>query len=379
MNPEHLLVSFCNPRWPSQPRLGLLSLATGDFRVLRLPGDVYDAAGITGLAASDEYVYAAQNWKPDPPGPPPYDHLLIFDRGDFSLVNRVELNSVAEVHSILLLDRGLLVVSTGSDEIIEVELQGSSFLSQRSVWRPDPQAPRADVHHINSIVFWRGDLWVTGFGGNRNQEGEPPWTARLDGFVRNVWTGETLATGLAHPHSLVSLGDRLALCESAPMRVAVLGDQRCQQLDGYTRGLCVVGDKLYVGASVRRRVSKSTGHVSPAGGSLLPTGGCTVSRLSLESFEVEQSYDLSAYAPEIYDLLPISDVEAWPVLAELEWRDDALVELRSLCDERLGALAQLRTEVAARDAEIGRLRDELASLEAQRAGMAQEIERLRSA
>jgi Domain of unknown function (DUF4915) len=228
---------------------------------------------------------------------------------------------VIDVHSLWVAREKLYVVSTGTDEVIELHMRGAEVTSERVFWRPISEGPRADVHHLNAIYSWRGDMLVSGIGQNPGED----WGLARDGFVFNITRGEKLASGLHHPHSLMAIDDTIAYCESKKMVVRITGRAYIQHLPGYTRGLCRIGQKLFVGTSLERRVSKSTGKRKIT---WVPGGRCTVSRLSVNSFEVEDTIDLTTYGDEIYDMLPIEGTEKWPVgsnmrfeSAEVTWQN----------------------------------------------------------
>ena len=205
------------------------------------------------------------------------------------------------------------MVLTGTDEVIELRMRGDEVISESVFWRPEPDAPRADIHHLNAIFGWRGDLLVSGFG----KKPGPDWGLTREGFIVNVTRGEAIASGIYHPHSLVAIGEEIAYCESGKRAVRVMGRGQTQRLPGYTRGLCLTGQKVFVGTSVGRRVSKSTGMLhNPQHSSGTPEGQCTVCRLSPSSLEIEDVIDLSAYGEEIYDLLPVEGTSRWPIVSD---------------------------------------------------------------
>src|SRR5262249_19515975 len=108
-------------------------------------------------------------------------------------------------------------------------------------------------------------------------------------------------------------------CESGLLTVRALAGGRIRQLPGYTRGLCCIGNDLYVGTSSRRSISKSTGANVDPGPADGPPDRCTISRLALESFTVEDCTDLSARGQEIYDLLPVAGVAGWPMVSDPDY------------------------------------------------------------
>ena len=302
-----ILVSFCNVSVPGRPALGLLDTATSSFRVLQLPRKLPQPVSVAGLGASRDYLYAAL-----PESPPAPSELLILERGELAVRNHYVFRSALDVHSLLVSGDALFVVSTGTDEVIELRLRGCEVLSETVRWRPEPGAPRADNHHLNALCEWRGELLVSGHG----KKTADRWSSARGGFIVNINRGEQMAQNIHHPHSLVPVGDTLAYCESSTMAVRLLGDVRAQRLPGYARGLCLAGGKLFVGTSIGRRVSKSTGVINNPAESGVPAGRCTCSRLAPDTFAVEETVDLSSYGTEIYDLLPVEGAARWPSAPE---------------------------------------------------------------
>jgi hypothetical protein len=320
--PIDILVSFCNVQVPGQPVLGLLDTATSSFRVVRLDGNLPQPAGITGLAASANYIYAALQTSPPAPS-----ELLVLDREELKVLNHYRFRSVVDVHSVWVSGDILYAVSTGTDEVVELRLRGCEVLSEGVRWRPEWKAARADIHHLNAIYGWRGDLLVSGFGKKAGER----WHSATAGFIDNITRGERLAGPVYHPHSVVASGDTVVYCESSQMALRRVGDDRAVRLPGYTRGLCLIAGKLFAATSVGRRVSKSTGAINNAAESGLPDGRCTLSRVAADSLDVEETVDLSPYGAEIYDLLPVASTSTWPILPEGAGRAlDPVEELAAL-------------------------------------------------
>lgn len=352
----HVLTSFCNVRLPGRPALGLLDTATLDFRTLRPSMEVESLGGLTGATLSDRYVFAAAQTR-TPAGTRGPSVLLVWEKHDLSLAATHQFESAADVHSLLHLEGILYAVSTGTDELFALELRGPRVVSERLIWRPDREAPRQDVNHLNAICSFDGSLFVAGFGPRTGSS----WAEAHDGFIANATRDEVITGDLKHPHSLAVVGDQILYCESGTMMVKVLGEDREKQLAGYARGLCAVGTSLLVGSSRGRLVSRSTGLVTHRD-DRLGSGCCQVSVLDAITLEVRAVKDLSAYSDEIYDLLPISSTAAWPVVApedEIQYRDAAVTELSARA-EALASWGQKSTsEVVERDAIIGDLQAKL--------------------
>jgi uncharacterized protein DUF4915 len=308
---RHILVSFANVVTPGRCTLGLLDVATMVFRKLALPPELGTPPSITGLAASRRYIFAALQTSPlgttvDAPGCPA---ILVFDRARLTLLNHHPLPSAADVHSLWVTEQALYVVSTGTDEILGLRLDDADVVGERVCWRPDPAGPRLDLYHLNTVSGWRGELLVAGFG----RKAGSLWSTATDGFIANVTRGTTLISGIHHPHSLMPYEERLYFCESRARAVRAVGDVRHQRLPGYTRGLCRIGRRLFVGTSKGRQVSKSTGMINNSADPGTVAGQCAVSRLHVNTLAIETTVDLSAYGEEIYDLLPVEDATNWPI------------------------------------------------------------------
>ena len=295
----YLVVSFCTVDTLGRSALGVLNASTGEFRALDLPGTPVACAGITGLAAHGPFLYAAVR---QPAG------LLVFDRSSLRLLNHHTFTQAADLHSIWVTDETLYLVSTGTDEVIAARMRGPKILSEDVFWRPFPAAERADLHHLNAIYGWKGDLFVAGFGRKSGKH----WTSAREGFIANVTRGYTVASGIYHPHSVMTVGEGLAYCESPKGTVSISGQPRIIGLPGYSRGLCRIDRSIFAGTSGRRRISRSTGELNEETAHGVNFGKCAVSKVSVDSFAIENTFDLTAYGEEIYDLLPLEDVSGWP-------------------------------------------------------------------
>src|SRR5207253_3546036 len=119
---------------------------------------------ITGLAACERYVYAVL--QPDRARTPDAlsSTLLVMERRDLTLRSAYAFRAGADVHSLCVKDGVLYAVSTGTDEVLELRLRDGRVVAEAPFWRPEPDGPREDVHHLNAVACWSGGLVVTGFG-----------------------------------------------------------------------------------------------------------------------------------------------------------------------------------------------------------------------
>ena len=165
-NPPHCLISMGRARTLGAPSLLLADIQSADVHVLRFPPSLGPVSESSGVAANDRYIFLAVQILDDVK---PYFYyesffLLVLDRTDLSLAGLHPLEGCRDVHSICLQDETLYVVSTGTDEVLSLRLRGPEVVAISVFWRPEPNLPAQDAHHLNSISVWNGDLIVSGFG-----------------------------------------------------------------------------------------------------------------------------------------------------------------------------------------------------------------------
>jgi hypothetical protein len=354
---SHLLISFCGGVTPRAARLGLIDLHSGEFRIVRLPDYIPEGEGFTGLTSDDYFIYAMLPCYAAIRGGSARrrSELLVLDRRDLSVVFFGKLSSVVEAHAVLPTDGSLLIVSSGTDQVFEVKFHNRQPAAEHCIWQADQESVRVDRHHLSGIGRWNGDLLVCGFGLRHQDELDPLWNSARRGFLRNLTTGEDLEDQLHHPHTVLSAGNDLILCESLSEVVRAVNDERVCKLEGYPRGLCAVGNHVYAATSIRRRASRSTGQIVPLEAAGNPLGLCAVYQLDRTTFETQQVWDLSLYGDEIFDLVPIVAEESWPVLSDVQQREAAIVHL----NQRLGFELRLTRHAQSAAADLAVVESEL--------------------
>src|SRR5687767_9937682 len=224
----HILISFNNTyQSPGFPVLGLINAETRQLEIPELPEEIPDT-GTLGLAQSSKYIFVGLQYAFDarkanriPPeiglqyGPngilaslQPCS-LLVFSRKNFKLLHQYEFRLVKDVHSFLLSpdESRLYVVSTGTDELIELDLDGCHVKNEKTVWRPEVDGELNDHHHLNSICYWNGDIIISGFGKKAIPD---DWNSAKNGFIYNVTKKRLLKEGLLQPHSLAPFNGTVA-------------------------------------------------------------------------------------------------------------------------------------------------------------------------
>src|SRR5690606_8734678 len=73
------------------------------------------------------------------------------------------------------------------------------------------------------------------------------------------------------------------------------------------------------GTSASRKKSKSTGQVIEQ--PLQEIAGCTVTQIAWPSLEITHVWDLNDYGIEIYEMMIVDDVHAWPLERPHNYRE----------------------------------------------------------
>ena len=326
----HCLITLNRARTPGAPVALLLDMQSSEIRVLRLAPELPPVSAALGVAANERHIFLVAQILRDTQ---PYFHtksfcLLTLDRTNLSTLGLRSLDQYADVHSVCLNENTLYLVSSGTDEIVALKVQGAELVDAVPFWRPVPSLPRQDTHHLNSITIWNGDLIVSGFG----KRTDTLWGSASNGFIYNVSRHEHLLSGINHPHSFSAVADDLIFCQSRNQAVCTLRSQQVKRLEGYTRGLCAVGGQILVGVSRARRRSKSTGMLDNWGSPGGSGGRCGLYWLDAGTLSIKHFLDLGAYGDEIYELLPISNVVDWPITSEISWRDATISGIQTAAE-----------------------------------------------
>lgn len=277
-----IAVSFCNQPEDRGGILALLDEQSGERRWLDC-GNAALRSGV-GLATANGMLYCAAS-----DGDASY--LAIFDAaGDRRDLLRLE--SLADIHSIRVDGDDLIAVSTGTDQVVRVALDGSA--PPETIWAASQSG--TDTHHLNALARMGGSLVVSGFGPRQ----EASWSTALDGYIYDIEASRYVKRGLLHPHSVAFHNGIVVFCESSRESVRTL-EGELYLVDGYARGLAFGADgTLYAGSSIGRRATKASALVlnpADAGGAY---GRCTLTAFAQQG---TRTVDLVDFGNEIYDVL----------------------------------------------------------------------------
>jgi hypothetical protein len=158
-----------------------------------------------------------------------------------------------DVHDVLLMDGFVYLVDTAGNSIIKLDESGKEI----DKWSFEGES---DSWHINCLISWNGRLLFSAFG-QFSQHREYKGKTSKAGFVQDLHSKERLLTGLSQPHSLTRYGDNLLLANSECKEVIEVDSRfdivRRVGFDGYTRGICVGENHIYVGLSRSRNIDNA--------------------------------------------------------------------------------------------------------------------------
>jgi Domain of unknown function (DUF4915) len=347
---SQLLISFCNTRPKGLP-LARFDFSTQNLAWLETALPENEVEGATGLCRHGEGFYVLLQHKHKPGR----DAALGFLDRNLEIRGTTALDTVRDAHSMIEHEGALLVASTGTNQIVRVRWDGVHAATEEVFWSAVGES--TDSVHLNSILEFRGELFISLFGAKN----EGSWEVARNGQVRSLTTGRVLCEGLAHPHSLFVLDDQVCCLGSLDGRVFRANGGTGQNLwnvQGYARGVARDGRHLYVASSVFRKRSrkKKAWHVIPA--APVASSSCGLYRIDLISGSIEHR-DLSGFGQEVYDLAVLP-----PELARAfsGSREDALARRLALYDQQhLEMIAAYEENVAVRlcyDQELHRLINE---------------------
>ena len=286
---QNIIISFCNLPKHSDSGLLLVDLCCSKSKWLEL-GLPTKVTSCTGISQAEGYILSLAEFGEEV-------YVVVTNSEDFQPLYYQRLFEIRNGHSICVAGDIVLVVSTGTDEVVAYQWGPHEFTFQGIVWTPSDA--KKDTHHINSITYLDSqNILVTAFGPKKADL----WQSASDGYVCNIKSGNLLKTGINQPHSLCPSGRTLYYCESANQGLVALDGGSLCDADGYTRGLCFLNqNRAIFGTSVGRKQSKSTGIMRNPADPGVPFGACGITEFELHTHGVV-TRDMSKYGTEIYDI-----------------------------------------------------------------------------
>jgi Domain of unknown function (DUF4915) len=226
-------------------------------------------------------------------------HLVVLDRSTLDVIHVRPLPEVEDGHSVLHYVDELIVVSTGTDQIIAYPLCDADLGKPRILWSPTDSG--TDTHHINSLCVADGELLCSAFG----PKDDDSWATARSGYVRNLTTDTMLIQGLRQPHSATWHDGELYFCNSLEGSINTTYGV-VAYLYGYARGLTFgIDGTMYAGTSLSRRPpqqSDDTAVFRNPGDEGDLHGQCALIRMT-ESGTNRVETGMSPFGNEIYDIV----------------------------------------------------------------------------
>jgi len=266
--------------------------------------DLGRASGATGLFYENGSCFVAIQGIHDPA------IVLEFDY-DFRFKRSIPLPGVRDIHSIKVYDGHLYAASTGTNELIEVDLRN---LAEFSCTFRSPTTPSIPNVHLNDYLRHNGKEYVLGHSNPFSAAG------RKNGFVYCLSDRKVVLDKLEHAHTLLDVNGELGVLDSARGRIVVAENGQPKpwlQIDtgGILRGACQTDDSLVAAMSSRRLFSRKQGLLQVNvpedqvvfGDEAFMSWLYRYHKADLKSFT---RISLSEIAFEIYDLIKVSQPPA---------------------------------------------------------------------
>ncbi len=255
----------------------------------------YANGGLCGTCrAGRDLVLATQSTPP---------LLVLYDPVAGRVKARRDMSPALDLHSVVYHDDTLYVVSTGTNEIYAVALDGDDLGEPRLHWRYPGLEYDRDLVHLNGLTASPQRLIASCFGPR-----QPDGSWGNAGAIFQVEPYQLIQGALSQPHSPLYCDGRLFFAESRGHRVHWL--QRDDQdawreegeiaVGGYARGLALQDHTLWVGLSAPRAISRSKGTRNQG---LDPGSGAALVGIDLPTCTLTQRRELTGLGEEIYDLL----------------------------------------------------------------------------
>ncbi|MCA9894184.1 MAG: DUF4915 domain-containing protein [Anaerolineae bacterium] len=284
-----LLISFSNLQKPRSTSLLRYDTRDGSETWVDLGLDKEASiSSCTGISGHDGRLYLLATRRD-------VTHVFAFSQASLEPLWHQALPDVKDAHSLALLGPYAYVVSTGTDEVMRYTVTDQGFNDPQVAWTPS--GADHDTHHLNSVTSHQGDVYVSGFGPKKTER----WSSADDGYIYNLSKDTYVKTAVYHPHTVISYRGSLYYCDSSRAAFASM-DAPLVSLEGYVRGACFTSKNIvYVGTSMGRKVSKSTGIVNNPADNGEDWGFCGITRFDLTTRQ-QTKIDFSAHGREIYDI-----------------------------------------------------------------------------
>ena len=301
--PDSILISFCNQGASPEFSLCVFNLFERSFTWIPL-SELYilsqsGLGGVCGIAFEHGQIFiVTQGYNP---------LLACWDIKAKSWISKIILQKVSDAHSIVIKDGYIYIVSTGTNEIYRVKWDGCSFHCEEIYWQYPGVSYDYDVVHLNGLTR-DGERLIASCFGFRDDEGV--WGASGEVFYVDPVL-QAICSNLNHPHTPLMIGKELYIAESKSGLVHRLIKENdfwvpetAYPVGGYVRGISFIRNKMIVGVSASRTISRSKKCKIEKTYSQNADYGVAIVDMTTKS--VVREHITSGLGKEIYDLIPVA-------------------------------------------------------------------------
>jgi glycosyltransferase involved in cell wall biosynthesis len=203
----------------------------------------------------------------------------------------IQFPNIDDIHDVCIHDSHCYAVGTSNNEVLKFDLMGK--LLQR--WK---YSEIEDSFHVNCLTVWNGRMVFSAFGEFPEHRGYKGKTSG-QGFIQDLEGGRKLIRGLSQPHSPTPLGNNLLVANSEKKEISEYDKKgrlvRSKIFDGYTRGICVSDEIIYIGISCSRNIDQQNSDSAQI--------------IAINSSSWEEISRISIPSPEIYSIIKINDTD----------------------------------------------------------------------
>lgn len=308
MNKPSLLISFCNQLSSPNHSLCILNPSNGDSKWINLSGIPetlrQDISGISGICHIGETIVIASQ------GASPV--LACVNIIETNVTNYIALDKTKDTHSLVFHNDYIYLVSTGTNEVYRVPYHDGHFGKEELYWSYPGVSYDKDEIHLNGLTIDGESFIASCFGLKKTDDG----TWGTEGRVFYLDSGQTIHENLNQPHSPLIADSHLIFAESAARQIHICSKveheewvvKRKISLQGYARGVALIDNKLFVGVSADRKLSRSQRKLMST--KLAKYVDSTLVEIDLTTGYQESEVILLGYGREPYDILSLKTYSA---------------------------------------------------------------------
>ena len=269
------------------------------------------------------------------------------------LARMVEISSnPLDIHDVLIDEDQVYIAATQNNEVVCLDKNYSRIEN----WRLPGEE---DSAHLNSIAIYQGKLIASVFGSFTRHREYKDGTIGL-GKIFNVRTGETLIDGLSQPHSLTVVDNFLYFCSSQEKKLYVYDGERIVNtvlLPGYTRGVAIGVNCIYVGISLSRNIENELHELT--GGAIAILDKNSMKCIGIKQIPFREVYDIRIVPRhiELLSLMATQEARINELSQTAAVREGQINELSQTAAMREGTINELNQTIAVREGQINEMRN----------------------